>query len=139
MRIKQITQKSDLSTKRSNSLHHCSRCTLTPNFRNFIFITMGQMSVEKRRLHFFCKVCHLFQEYTIDTLYSTTYTQYYSAFWGRDVMHYDGTISILGENPVIYRYRLIQRNSVNCIVTNFIKQAEEEITWFLSVGRKLFS
>ena len=33
MRIKQIKEKSDLSAKRSTSLHHCSiRCTLTPNF-----------------------------------------------------------------------------------------------------------
>ena len=33
MRIKQITQKSDLSANRSNSLHHCSiRCTLTPYY-----------------------------------------------------------------------------------------------------------
>ena len=33
MRIKQITQKSNLSAKRSTSLHHCwIRCTLTPNF-----------------------------------------------------------------------------------------------------------
>ena len=40
--IKQIKQKSDLSAKRSTSLHHCSvRCTLTPNFL------------------FGCKVCHV--------------------------------------------------------------------------------
>ena len=33
MKIKQIKQKSNLSAKRSTSLHHCSiRCTLTPNF-----------------------------------------------------------------------------------------------------------
>ena len=33
MRNKQITRKSDLSAKRSTSLHHCSiRCTLIQNF-----------------------------------------------------------------------------------------------------------
>ena len=32
--INQITLTSDLSAKRSTSLHHCSiRCTLTPNYR----------------------------------------------------------------------------------------------------------
>ena len=42
MRIMQIIQKSDLSAKRSTSLHHCSiRRTLTPNFLGgggFVFL-----------------------------------------------------------------------------------------------------